>query len=151
MAGLLDLPTEILEHILLQQEDVEDMISLGTSCSRLKQILSKPMIWRNLLTKAKSITMVETKDNSKGLFKKGYRVNTPIVQMLILFLKSSEEPDILFGLLQDTICAVHHLCLHHRRGGCDPGLPPGEGQLLEAGGAGPGGRGGQGGRVAGEV
>ena len=59
MAGLEDLPTELLEHIFLQQEASEDMISLGSSSTRLYQILTKPRIWRNLLEKAKWTTEIQ--------------------------------------------------------------------------------------------
>ena len=51
MAGLADLPAELLEQIFLQQEDGEDMISLASSSPRLHQVLAQPRVWRNLLAK----------------------------------------------------------------------------------------------------
>ena len=82
MIGILDLPIEIIEQIFHQQENVEDMISLGSSCSWIHQVLSKPKIWRNLLTKAKMVKMKYT----EGM--KHYEVNTPVVLMLMCFLKT---------------------------------------------------------------
>ena len=107
MVVLLDLSTEILEQIFFQQYHVEDMVSLGTTCFRLHQVLSKPNIWRDLLTKAQLVTV----DNSKGLIKKSYKVNLPIMQMLMSFLKTIDDPwDVQF-LLHDQICMLY------------PGLP----------------------------
>ena len=58
MAGLEGLPTELLEKIFFHQKAVEDMIS----STRLLQVLSQPRVWRNLLTKATTTTMIDTVD-----------------------------------------------------------------------------------------
>ena len=104
MIGLLDLPIEIIEQIFHQQENVEDMISLGSSCSWIHQILSKQNVWRNLLTKAKITERIHT----QGKQGNGHKVNPPVVQMLMLFLKTVDYPEVLLGLLHEHICLLYH-------------------------------------------
>ena len=103
MVGLLDLPAEIMEQIFHQQEDVGDMISLGSSCSWPHQILSKQKVWRNLLSKAKMTKRIHT-EGKQGY---GYKVNPPVVQMLMLFLKTVDYPEVLLGLLHKHICLLY--------------------------------------------
>ena len=51
MPEMLDLSSELLEQILLQVEEVEDMLCLASSCSRLATILGQERLWRVLLAK----------------------------------------------------------------------------------------------------
>ena len=88
MAGLEDLPTELLEQIFLHLEAVEDMIYLGSSCSRLHQVLSQPRIWRKLMAKTKFINVFEKERH--GLKVKQSFVNCFQVQQLMVFLKKAE-------------------------------------------------------------
>ena len=126
MVELLDLSTEILEQIFLHQEDMEDMISLGSSCSRLHQVLSKPNIWADLLTKAKIVTMIETKQDDKFVVKKIYKLNLQVARMLISFLTTVDAPKVLLGLLHDSVLLLHAgvLLLHAGLPGSSEVLPP---------------------------
>ena len=46
MPSLLDLSLEILEMVVLQLESVEDVISMGSSCSRLARLVGQKRLWR---------------------------------------------------------------------------------------------------------
>ena len=105
MVGLLDLPAELLEQIILHQDSVEDMISLASSSLQLHQVLSKPRMWRKLIVKANMVTIVKTKKNGAPVVKSS--VNYSLFQMLMAFLKTTDDPEELLGLLQDHICLLH--------------------------------------------
>ena len=107
MVGLLDLSSEMLEQVFLQQDDAEDMISLGSSCSRLHQVISKPNIWRNLLAKAKMVTVIEDKKNNTPRTEACYMVNSVVVKMLMEFLKTVGAQKLLGGILHETICELY--------------------------------------------
>ena len=97
----------MLEQVFLQQDDVEDMLSLGSSCSWLHQVISKPNIWRNLLAKAKMVTVIEDKKNNTPQTKACYMVNSVVVKLLMEFLKTVEAPKLLIGILHETICELY--------------------------------------------
>ena len=101
MAGLADLPTELLEQIFLHQEGAKDMISLSSSSPRLHQVLSQPRIWRNMLAKADMVTGVKKKTVTESI------VNYSLIQMVSVFLKAAADPEVLLGLLHSTICQLH--------------------------------------------
>ena len=111
MIGLEDLPTELLEHIFLQQDASEDMISLGTSSTRLHQMLTKPRMWWDLLAKAQWTT--EIQKMNYGVPAKKVLVNYSLVDKLRNFLKTVDDRKLLLGLLHLNICArfsVQELC-----------------------------------------
>ena len=107
MAGLADLPTELLEQIFLHQDAVEDMLSLGSSSIRLHQVLTQPRIWRNLLAKANLITVVKKKMKDPPGIRSSSRLNRSLIQKLMVFLKATEHGELLLSLLRDNTCQFH--------------------------------------------
>ena len=55
MTELQDLSNELLEQIFLGMEDVDSMVSLGSCCHRLMEILTREKVWKNLLAKTEMV------------------------------------------------------------------------------------------------
>ena len=55
MPSLMDLSLEILEMVVLQLELVEDVISLGSSCSRLARLVGQKRLWRVFLDRTELV------------------------------------------------------------------------------------------------
>ena len=89
MSSLMDLSSEMLESILVQLDDVEDVISLGSTCLRLSRILSNLRIWRIILAKTE-------------LVRQG-RVLEDRMRRLATFLSSLPESEEIFSFLCNTI------------------------------------------------
>ena len=89
MSSLMDLSSEMLESILVQLDDVEDVISLGSTCLRLSRILSSLRIWRIILAKTE-------------LVRQGH-VLEDRMRRLATFLSSLPESEEIFSFLCNTI------------------------------------------------
>ena len=102
MAGLPDLPAELLEQIFLLLETAEDMVSLASSSIRLHQVLCKPNIWRRLLAKAKMVIHVPPD-----------KMKCPLIPKMLDFLETAANSSELVALLHSAICLLR------------PGVPQG--------------------------
>ena len=89
MTSLMNLPFEVLEQILLLLEDVEDVVSLGSTCVLLAGILTQLRIWRIVLAKTE---MVEHGEVMEGRLRAMYK-----------FLSSLPESEGIFSFLHKTI------------------------------------------------
>ena len=63
MPSLTDLFPEILEEIVVKLESVEDMISLGSSCTDLARVVGQERLWRAVLVKTQLVEEVEDFDD----------------------------------------------------------------------------------------
>ena len=88
MTSIINLSTEMIEDIVLKVEDVGDVISLGSTCSRLASIIGQERIWKILLAKTEL-------------------VGEERVRRIAVFFTSIEDNDPLFSLLQSTIYIRH--------------------------------------------
>ena len=95
MVELLDLSTELLELILLQLEEGPDMLSLATSCRRLQEVASQPRLWVRILART-PLVLAGSLD---------YQVNEPQIRQILTFLAKVADPDPLFAVMHDVICA----------------------------------------------
>ena len=59
MTELQDLSNELLEQIFLKMEDGDSVISLGSCCHRLMEILTRKKVWKNLLAKTEMVKRSE--------------------------------------------------------------------------------------------
>ena len=91
MFSLLDLCPEVLEEIVLKLEEVEDVISLGSSSSYLSKIVGQERIWRLLLSRTQLV------DAGQG------RVMEDRVRAISSFLSSLADSDAFFSLLHRNI------------------------------------------------
>ena len=89
MFSLVNLSSEMLEQILVQLDDVEDVVSLGSTCLRLTGILSNLRIWRIVLAKTELVEQGGVMED---------RMRT-----LAAFLSSLPESEGIFSLLRKTI------------------------------------------------
>ena len=89
MTSLMILPSEVLEQIMLLLEDVEDVVSLASTCLLLAGILTQLRIWRIVLAKTE---MVEHSQVMEG------RLRT-----MNKFLSLLPESEGIFSLLHKTI------------------------------------------------
>ena len=101
MASLTLLSSELLELIVFQLEEVEDVISLGSSSRRLREILSTARAWR--------IVLANTEMVEEG------RVLEARVRRLTAFLVSLPSSSCLLGLLHQTICSRYPASSHGLR------------------------------------
>ena len=89
MFPLMKLSSEILEQILVKTEYVEDVVSLGSTCVRLKGILSNLRVWRYILAKAELVEHGQVMED---------RVRT-----ITAFLGSLPDCEAIYSLLRKTI------------------------------------------------
>ena len=85
---------EILEEIVLKLESVEDVISLGSSCTDLARIVGQERLWRVILAKTQLVENGEDEDGS---------VMEDRVRTITTFLSSVENSDDIFSLIHQTI------------------------------------------------
>ena len=112
MVELLDLSTELLELILLQLEEGPDMLSLATSCRRLQEVASQPRLWVRILART-PLVLAGSLD---------YQVNEPQIRQILTFLAKVADPDPLFAVMHDVICARFQASEVQLDGGCDTSL-----------------------------
>ena len=86
MSSLMDLPSELQEKIFEKLESVEDVISLGSSCTQLAMVVNQVQVsfWRLLLDKTTHISR-------------------PRLRNLATFVSSLDKADSIFSLLRNTI------------------------------------------------
>ena len=93
MPSLMDLLPEILEEIVLELE-VEDVISLGSSCTDLARIVSQERLWRIILAKTELVDEDEVVMEDRVL-----EINT--------FLRTLANADAILSLLREMIYERH--------------------------------------------
>ena len=89
----MDLLPEILEVIVLELK-VEDVISLGSSCTDLARIVSQERIWRKILAKTELVDEDEVVMEDRVL-----EINT--------FLRTLANADAILSLLREMIYERH--------------------------------------------
>ena len=89
MSSLMNLSSEMLEQILVKFEDVEDVVSLGSTCVRLKGIISSLRIWKIILVKTELVQHGQVMED---------RMRT-----ITSFLSSLPDSEAIFSLLCETI------------------------------------------------
>jgi hypothetical protein len=55
MPSLMKLPNEVLEKIFFFFNNVEDLISLGSTCQRLAKLAGQGRVWRVMLAKTQLV------------------------------------------------------------------------------------------------
>ena len=85
----MDLSLEILEMVVLKLDSVEDMISLGSSCTYFTRIVGQERPWRITLSK------MERMD--------GWQMAEDRVRNITTFLTSINNSDAIFSLLHEMI------------------------------------------------
>ena len=88
MASLTDLFPEILEEVILKL-DVEDVISLGSTCTKLARIVGKERLWMVILSKTELV--------------KNGRVWEDRVRTITTFLSSQHNSDSILAVLNQII------------------------------------------------
>ena len=83
MTELQDLSNELLEQIFLKMEDGDSVISLGSCCHRLMEILTRKKVWKNLLAKTEMVK------RSEGNVMETHK---PLLQKLMGVLASLSTP-----------------------------------------------------------
>ena len=91
MPSLMDLFPEILEEVAMKLESVEDVISLGSSCTDLARIVAQERIWRVLLARTELVVEEDL-------------IMEDRVKTITSFLSSFADSDAIFFLLHQTIC-----------------------------------------------
>ena len=94
MPFLMDLPCEVLEEIVLKLEDVEDVISLGSSSIHLTRIVDQNRLWRVLMAK------IELVDDD--------RVRIDQIRKITSFVSSLSNSEAIFSLLNQRVCEIYH-------------------------------------------
>ena len=97
MPSLMDLFPEILEEIVLKLESVEDVISLGSSCTSLARTVGQERLWRVILAKTDLVEYVEYDDEYDG------HVREDRVRAISSFLSSLPNSAAMLSLLHETI------------------------------------------------
>ena len=96
MPSLTDPFPEVLEEVVLKLESVEDVISLGSSCTDLARIVGQERIWRDILAKTQLVEDGEDEDEDGSVMEDRVRTITT-------FLSSLENSDDIFSLIHQTI------------------------------------------------
>ena len=95
MPWLLDLSLEVLEMLVLLLESVEDVISLGSSCTHLARLVGQERIWWLLLAKTQVKVMTSTPERGE--------VMEDRMRAIATFLSTLENRDAIFPLLHQII------------------------------------------------
>ena len=90
MPSLTDPFPEVLEEVVLKLELVEDVISLGSSCTDLA------LLWREILAKTQLVEDGEDEDEDGSVME-------DIVRTITTFLCSLENSNDMFSLIHQTI------------------------------------------------
>ena len=90
MPSLMDLFPEILEEVAMKLESVEDVISLGSSCTDLARIVGQERIWRVLLARTELVVEEDL-------------IMEDRVKTITSFLSSFADSDAIFFLLHQTV------------------------------------------------
>ena len=98
MPSLLDLSLEVLEMVLVKL-DVEDVISLGSSCTHLARVVGQERIWRVLLANTQLV-------DEQGVVMEN-RMRT-----ITTFLSAIKGQDSIFSLLHRMIYDRYPALLH---------------------------------------
>ena len=91
MPSLMDLFPEILEEVVMKLESVEDVISLGSSCTDLTRTVGQERIWRFILSKTELV-----EEDGEVKWDRVYDITT--------FLSSLDDNNPIFSLLHQEIC-----------------------------------------------
>ena len=97
MPCLMDLCPEILEKIVMKLESVEDVISLGSSCTALARIVGQERLWGVVLARTE-------------LVQEDGRVMEDRVRNITSFLSSIVDNDAICSLLRQTIYDSFPMC-----------------------------------------
>ena len=91
MADLLDLSNEVLEKIFLSLSCPGDLLSLGSSSSRLTRLLSTSRLWQAVMDAVKKATREDVKKMKEGLS----MANLPDKMIVHILLKLKKGEDML--------------------------------------------------------
>ena len=100
MPSLMDLSLEIQEMVVLQLESVEDVVSLGSSCSSLTRLVGQTRLWRVLLARTELVEGDEPRAiPGKCCIRTSGKIMTERVQTITTFLNSLANRDAIFSVL----------------------------------------------------
>ena len=107
MPSLLDLCPELLEEIVTKLESVEDVISLGSSCTDLARIVGQERIWRVLIAKTELVEGADPaageKSRAEQRAEQGSRDMGGRVRRITTFLGLVSKNKVIFSLLHQKI------------------------------------------------
>ena len=104
MPSLMDLSLEIQEMVVLQLESVEDVVSLGSTCTSLARLVGQTRLWRVLLPRTELVEGDEPWEiPDKCCIRTSGKIMTARVKTITTFLSSLANRDAIFSMLHRQI------------------------------------------------